>query len=99
MTRKAVVDTLTLNLDFTGGRAECSHCLMECVRSGLAVRFARCSQMNEGQRRIATVARIRETRRRRIDLSVELCDTKGNAQRVSQDSQPEKWTPLISRRN
>ena len=50
MTRKAVVDTMTL--EFTGGRAKCPHCHMEYARSGLAVRFARCSQMNEMQRRI-----------------------------------------------
>ena len=88
MTRKAVVDTM--NLDFTGGRAKCPHCQMKKARSGLAVHFARCSQMNEEQRRIATAARIRETGRMRIDLSVELCDTKGKAQRVSRDFQPEK---------
>ena len=88
MTRKAVVDTM--NLEFTGGKAKCPHCQMEYARSGLAVHFARCSQMNQAQRRIISAARIRETGRRRIDLSVESSDAKGYPQKASQDSHPGK---------
>ena len=58
MTRKAAVDSL--RLEFTGGKAKCPLCQMEYGRSGLAVHFARCNQMNEEQRRIKTAARIRE---------------------------------------
>ena len=88
MTRKAVADAMSL--EFTGGRAKCPLCQMEYGRSGLAVHFARCNHMNEEQRRTKTTARIRETTRRRTDLSVELSDMRGHAKKASQDSQPKK---------
>ena len=88
MTRKAAVDAL--RLEFSGGKAKCPLCQMEYGRSGLAVHFARCNQMNEEQRRIKTAARIREVGRRKTDLSVELNETRRQVKHASQESQQKK---------
>ena len=88
LTRTAAVDAL--RLDFSGGKAKCPLCQMEYGRSGLAVHFARCNQMNEEQRRIETAARIREVGRRKTDLSVELNETRRQAKHASQESQQKK---------
>ena len=63
---------------------------MEYGRSGLAVHFARCNQMNEEQRRIKTAARIREMGRRNTDLSVELNEPKKQVKQVTQEVQQSK---------
>ena len=88
MTRKAAVNSL--RLEFTGGKAKCPSCQMEYGRSGLAVHFARCKQMNEEQRRFKTAARIREIGRRKTDLSVELNETKKQVKQVNQEAQQSK---------
>ena len=84
MTTKAAVDSL--RLEFTGGKAKCPLCQMEYGRSGLAVHFARCNQMNEDQRRFKTAARIREMGRK-TDLSVELNESKKQVKQVTQEVQ------------
>ena len=88
MTRKAAVDSL--RLEFSGGKAKCPLCQMECGRSGLAVHFARCNRMNEEQRRIKTAARIREMGRRKTDLSVELNESRNQVKQATQESQQRK---------
>ena len=60
---------------------------MEYGRSGLAVHFARCNQMNEEQRRFK---RIREIGRRTTDLSVELNEPKKQVKQVTQEAQQSK---------
>ena len=88
MTRKAAVDSL--RLEFTGGKAKCPLCQMEYGRSGMAVHFARCNQMNEEQRRFKTAARIREIGGRKTDLSVELNVPKKQVKQVTQEAQQSK---------
>ena len=88
MTRKAAVDAL--RLEFSGVKAKCPLCQMEYRRSGLAVHFARCSQMNEEERRIKTAARICEVGRRKTDLPVELNETRRQVKHASQESHEEK---------